>query len=100
MALCMAPSVAHTIRLVDTRIRSLKPNGQIYKVTDRYGLYVAATTGRAISFRYNYRINGRQETFTIGAYGIGGIPLAEACEKQLAAKKSHPLQRGNQLTAY
>ena len=54
---------------------------------------MAATTGRAISFRYNYRINGHQEALTIGAYGIGGIPLAEACEKQLAAKKSHPLQK-------
>lgn len=73
--------------LTDTKIRSLKPTGKLYKVTDRDGLYVAVTAGGAISFRYNYRINGRQETLTIGAYGIGGITLAEAREKQLAAKK-------------
>ncbi|WP_428177609.1 integrase arm-type DNA-binding domain-containing protein [Comamonas testosteroni] len=73
--------------LVDTKIRSLKPTGKLYKVTDRDGLYVAITAGGAISFRYNYRINGGQETLTIGAYGIGGITLAEAREKQLAAKK-------------
>lgn len=83
MALCMVPSVAHSIRLVDTRIRSLKPNGQIYKVTNRDGLYVAATTGRAMSFRYNYRISGHQEALTIGAYGIGGIPLAEVAQHTL-----------------
>lgn len=87
MALCMAPSVAHTIRLVDTKIRSLKPAGKLYKVTDRDGLCVAVTAGGGISFRYNYRINDCQETLTIGAYGIGGIALAAARENQLTAKK-------------
>lgn len=73
--------------LTDTKIRSLKPTRKLYKVANRDGLYVAVITGGAISFRYNYRINGRQETLTIGAYGIGGITLAQAREKQLAAKK-------------
>lgn len=73
--------------LTDTKIRSLKPTGKLYKVADRDGLYVAVTPGGAISFRYNYRINGRQETLTIGAYGIGGITLAQAREQQLAARK-------------
>ena len=73
--------------LTDTKIRSLKPTDKLYKVTDRDGLYVAVTPSGAISFRYNYKINGRQETLTLGAYGIGGLTLAEAREKQLAAKR-------------
>ena len=59
--------------LTDTKIRSLKPTGKLYKVADRDGLYVAVTPSGAISFRYNYKINGRQETLTLGTYGIGGI---------------------------
>jgi hypothetical protein len=31
-----------------------------------------------ISFRYNYRVGGRQETITLGRYGVGGTTLAEA----------------------
>lgn len=41
----------------------------------------------AISFRYDYRINGRRETLTIGRYGCGGISLAAAREKLLAARR-------------
>lgn len=73
--------------LTDTKIRSLKPTGKLYKVSDRDGLYVAVTAAGAISFRYNYKINGRQETLTIGTYGIGGLTLAQAREKQLEARK-------------
>ena len=41
-------------------------------------LYVAVTPVGSISFRYTYSINGRQETITVGRYGVGGITLAEA----------------------
>src|SRR5690606_41521873 len=40
-----------------------------------------------ISFRYNYALNGRQETITFGRYGPGGITLAEARERVAEAKK-------------
>ena len=61
--------------------------GQLYKVNDREGLYVAVTPAGSISFRYNYSINGRQETITFGRYGVGGITLAEARELLGDAKK-------------
>lgn len=48
--------------LTDTRLRHLKPKEKLYKVNDRDGLYVAVTPAGTISFRYNYSINGRQET--------------------------------------
>ncbi|WP_294329197.1 site-specific integrase [uncultured Sphingomonas sp.] len=73
--------------LTDTKLRNLKPKEKLYKVNDRDGLYVAVTPAGSISFRYNYAINGRQETITFGRYGIGGITLAEAREQLNEAKK-------------
>ncbi|GIZ28726.1 hypothetical protein TUM12151_05570 [Morganella morganii] len=73
--------------LTDTRLRHLKPKEELYKVNDRDGLYVAVTPAGTISFRYNYSINGRQETVTFGRYGVGGITLAEARERLNEAKK-------------
>lgn len=48
---------------------------------------MAVTPAGAISFRYNYSINGRQETITFGRYGTGGITLSEAREQLGEAKK-------------
>lgn len=74
--------------LTDTKLKNLKPQDKIYKVTDRDGLYVAVLTSGTVSFRYDYRINGRRETLTIGKYGPDGITLAEAREALIAAKKT------------
>jgi integrase len=73
--------------LTDTKLRSLKAQDKPYKVADRDGLYVLVTPMGTVSFRYNYRINGRQETLVIGRYGADGITLAEARERLMAAKK-------------
>jgi hypothetical protein len=42
---------------------------------------------RAVSFRFNYRVNGRQETLTLGRYGVGGMTLAEARMALVEARK-------------
>lgn len=73
--------------LTDTKLRNIKRRDKLYKVNDRDGLYVAVTPAGSISFRYNYAINGRQETITFGRYGVGGITLAEARERLHEAKK-------------
>ncbi len=64
--------------LTDIAIKRLKPKDKSYKVADRDGMYVAVLPSGAISFRYDYRLNGRRETLTLGAYGPGGLTLAEA----------------------
>lgn len=73
--------------LTDTKLRNLKAQARLYKLPDRDGLYVAVTPKGAISFRYNYSLNGRQETLTLGLYGDGGISLSEARERLSEAKK-------------
>ena len=70
--------------LTDTKLKSLKPQDKLYKMTDRDRLYVAVLTSGTISLRYDYRINERRETLSIGKYGQ--ITLAEAREKLLEAK--------------
>ncbi|SDV03705.1 protein of unknown function [Pseudomonas mucidolens] len=82
--------------MTDTKLRNLKPKEKLYKVNDRDGLYVAVTAAGSISFRYNYSINGRQETITFGRYGVGGITLAEARERLGEAKKM--VSAGKSLT--
>lgn len=73
--------------LTDTKLRSLKPQDKLYKVTDRDGLYVAVTKSGVISFRYDYRFNGRRETVTFGRYSADGITLAEARTELIEAKR-------------
>jgi integrase len=74
--------------LTDVAIKRLKPKDKVYKIADRDGMYVAVAISGQITFRYDYRINGRRETLTIGRYGADGISLSEAREKCLAARKT------------
>jgi integrase len=73
--------------LTDTALRNLRPQAKPYKVTDRDGMYVNVAPSGAITFRLDYRLNGRRETLTIGRYGPSGISLARAREKCIDAKR-------------
>lgn len=74
--------------LTDTTLRNLKPTSTSYKVADRDGLYVLVTTTGCISFRYDYRLNGRRETFVIGRYSARGLTLALAREKRNVGRQT------------
>lgn len=73
--------------LTDTALKRLKPKEKAFKVSDRDGMYVFVTKAGTVSFRYDYRINGRRETYVIGQYGRGGITLSEARERCLEARR-------------
>lgn len=73
--------------LSDMKLRNLKPADKPYKVADRDGMYVMVLKSGGVTFRYDYRLNGRRETLTIGHYGPDGISLAEARELLMAARK-------------
>jgi integrase len=74
--------------LTDTALRNLKPKAGLYKVADRDGLYVTVSPKGTVTFRYDYRLNGRRETLTVGRYGASGLFLARARGKLLDAKRS------------
>ena len=52
--------------LTDTALKNLKPKSAQYKVADRDGMYVTVSPVGTVTFRYDYRLNGRRETLTIG----------------------------------
>lgn len=55
--------------LTDTELKKAKStNGKACKFADRDGMYVTVSPSGAKSFRYDYRINGRRETLTLGRY--------------------------------
>jgi integrase len=74
--------------LTDTELKHLKPRATPYKVVDRDGMYVTVSPKGTITFRYDYRLNSRRETLTIGRYGPSGLSLARAREKCLDAKRT------------
>ena len=73
--------------LSEAKLRSLKPREKRYRIADRDGMYAEVAPTGAISFRYNYRLAGRQETLTLGAWGVGGISLLEARDRLHEAKR-------------
>ena len=79
--------------LTDTALRNLKPKSLIYKVSDRDGMYVTVSTAGTVTFRYDYRLNGRRETLTIGRYGPTGISLALAAKSYSTPRR--PLLRAS-----
>lgn len=74
--------------LTDTALKNLKPRERLYKVSDRDGMYATVSPGGTITFRYDYRLNGRRETLTLGRYGADGISLAKARERVLEARRA------------
>lgn len=74
--------------LTDTAIKALRSQKKLYKVSDRDGMYVVVQPSGAIVFRYDYRLNGRRETLTLGRYGPDGLSLARAREKLIDAKRA------------
>ena len=57
--------------LTDKALGALKPQDKPYKVSDRDGMYAFVTKTGTISFRLDYRLNGRRETLAIGRYDAG-----------------------------
>lgn len=57
--------------LTDTALQGLKPRDKAYKVTDGGGMYVLVSPAGGKSFRYDYRVNDKRETLTIGRYEPG-----------------------------
>ncbi len=74
--------------LTEAALKALKPKDKVYKISDRDGMYVRIMPSGAVSFRFDYRLNGRRETVYIGKYGADGISLARAREKCIDARRA------------
>jgi hypothetical protein len=77
--------------LTYTELRALKPADRIYKVADQHGMYVAVTPSGLVSFRFDYRLNGRRETLVVGRYDSRQQPVR-------GAREPHELNFGMSLS--
>jgi integrase len=73
--------------LTDSKLKGLKSQAKIYKISDRDGIYVTVFPTGAITFRLDYRLHGRRESLTLGRYGPDGITLARARDLAMEARK-------------
>lgn len=74
--------------LTDVALKALRSKEKPYKITDRDGMYVLVSAKGALSFRLDYRLNGRRETVVLGRYDRAGISLARARELCIDAKRA------------
>jgi integrase len=74
--------------LTDVALRALKTKDKPYKITDRDGMYAHVSPSGSVSFRMDYRLNGRRETVMLGKYAPDSLSLARAREKCIDARRA------------
>ena len=82
--------------LNDTKIRSLKPAGKSFKVSDSHGLYLLVNPGGSRLWYLKYRINGKESRLGLGTYPY--VSLANARQqrddsRKLLAQNINPAQQ-------
>jgi hypothetical protein len=70
--------------LSDIKIRNLKSRDKAYKVSDFEGLFVLVKVSGAKSWRFKYRIDGKEKLLVIGDYPA--VTLAKARQARDIAK--------------
>jgi len=85
--------------LTNTALKNLKPKEKAYKVPDRDGMYVIVSSSGRITFRYDYRLNGRRETLTMGQYDAAQAALPERLPSDLEYGMALSLADARQLLA-
>ncbi len=73
-----------TDALTDAKVRSLKPREAPYKTFDGGGLYLWCSTTGAKAWRLSYRIKGKAQTMSFGAYPE--VTLSEARKRRDEAR--------------
>jgi len=79
-----------TQKLSDPEVRHAKGQDKLYRLRDGGGLYCEVLTTGAKTWRYNYRINGKQKTLTIGSYPYTSLSdartLCDEAKRSVKAK--------------
>ena len=74
--------------LTDVALKNLKSRTKPFKVADRDGMYAHVSTSGLVTFRLDYRLNGRRETVMLGRYSRDGLTLALARERCIDARRA------------
>jgi len=70
--------------LTDPKLRNAKPDTKPYKLVDEKGLYIEIKPNGGKTWRYRFRIDGKESTFTIGDYP--DVTLAQARDERKKAR--------------
>lgn len=70
--------------LSDIKIRNLKPKEKAYKVSDFEGLFILVKVSGSKSWRFKYRLDGKEKLFVIGDYPA--VSLSKARQARDLAK--------------
>lgn len=71
--------------LTDKAVRAAAPKDKAYKVSDSGGLFLHVSPRNHKSWRFKYRLDGKEQLLTLGTYPE--VSLAEAREKRNDARK-------------
>lgn len=71
--------------LTDKAVRAAAPKDKAYKVSDSGGLFLHISPKNHKSWRFKYRLEGKEQLLTLGVYPE--VSLAEAREKRNDARK-------------
>lgn len=71
--------------LTDAKVRAAKPGKKPYKLPDGEGLFLFVTPAGAKSWRFKYRLAGKEKLLVIGPYPA--VSLVEARRRRKAAKE-------------
>lgn len=71
--------------LTDTAIRKLKPEAKAYRQADSAGLFLWVTPTGGKSWRWKYRVDGKEKLMVLGRYP--DVSLAQARDLRDQARK-------------
>lgn len=71
--------------LADARVRTAKPSGTPYKLSDEKGLHLLVTPSGGKLWRLSYRFGGKQKTLAFGSYPE--VTLVRARDKRDEARR-------------
>ena len=79
-------------KLTDKQINAYKPQEKLTKLSDGKGLFLCVFPHGSKLWRYHYRMNGKQKTFSMGAY-LNGMLDTQGCVGCFLqqSKKQHQL---------
>jgi hypothetical protein len=70
--------------LTDAKLRTLKPKGKLYRVTDAAGLLIEVPVSGGLRWRFRYRFDGNPKMLSLGTYP--SVSLAQARLRRDAAR--------------
>jgi integrase len=82
--------------LSDAKIRSLKPDDRDFKVGDFGGLYLLVKKTGSKSWRFKYRVNGKEKLMVFGDYPHVGLARARALRDDAKSKLASGLDPGEE----